>query len=363
MQIGKAVSYRSAGTVEFVYDDAAGEFFFLEVNTRLQVEHGVTEEVTGIDLVAWMVRQASGDLPPLSTLLDSAAGPFVRGPAVRRRCRAGLPAQHRAFDPCSSFPPGVRVETWVEPGTEITPYYDPMVAKLIVRGADRPQALAALQAALAATQLGGHRNQLRLSAQESARRRNSTAGAVTTSFLSRFPYQRTAIEVLSGGTQTTVQDYPGRLGFWNVGVPPSGPMDSLALRLANRLVGNDDGAAGSGNRRVRPGAALRLRRRHCSCGAPDGGDAGRLPRAVRQAVKAGAGATLKIGIAKGPGLRAYLAVGGGLEVGEYLGSRSTFMLGGFGGHDGRALRPGDVIHLQAPGAGLDTSRNASCRPT
>ena len=74
VRLGKSVNYRSAGTVEFVYDDAAGEFYFLEVNTRLQVEHGVTEEVTGVDLVEWMVRQASGDLAPLATLPIRAAG-------------------------------------------------------------------------------------------------------------------------------------------------------------------------------------------------------------------------------------------------------------------------------------------------
>ena len=67
VRIGKAVGYRSAGTVEFLYDNQTGDFFFLEVNTRLQVEHGVTEEVTGFDLVEWMVLQASGDLPPLGS--------------------------------------------------------------------------------------------------------------------------------------------------------------------------------------------------------------------------------------------------------------------------------------------------------
>ena len=77
VRLGEAVQYRSAGTVEFVYDEAAAEFFFLEVNTRLQVEHGVTEEVTGIDLVAWMVLQASGDLPPLVFLLHRAFRPLV----------------------------------------------------------------------------------------------------------------------------------------------------------------------------------------------------------------------------------------------------------------------------------------------
>jgi len=351
VRIGKAVNYRSAGTVEFVYDDAAGEFFFLEVNTRLQVEHGVTEEVTGYDLVEWMVLQASGDLPPLSTFSIQPEG---------HSFEARLYAEDagRGFQPSIgrlthvNFPPGARVETWVESGTEITPYYDPMVAKLIVHGADRPQALAALQTALAETQLAGIETNLDYLRKVCASP-EFAAGAVTTSFLSRFPYSRAAIEVIAGGTQTTVQDTPGRLGFWNVGVPPSGPMDSLALRLANRLVGNEEGAAGLEISVSGPELRFGCDAVVALTGAPMNASLDGLPLPFWQAIRVTAGATLKIGIANGPGLRAYLAIGGGLVVGEYLGSLSTFMLGGFGGHDGRALRPGDVVHLKTPGAGMD----------
>ena len=76
VRLGEAVSYRSAGTVEFVYDNATGEFYFLEVNTRLQVEHGVTEEVTGFDLVEWMVLQASGDLASAPLLRHCSTRPL-----------------------------------------------------------------------------------------------------------------------------------------------------------------------------------------------------------------------------------------------------------------------------------------------
>ena len=349
VRLGQSVHYRSAGTVEFVYDNATDEFFFLEVNTRLQVEHGVTEEVSGIDLVEWMVRQASGDLSPLSDLPVQATGCSIEA-------RLYAEDAGRDFGPSAgrlthvSFPPDVRVETWVEPGTEVTPYYDPMIAKVIVKGKDRTEALAALSTALGETRLGGIETNLDYLRKVCASP-EFASGAVTTSFLGRFPYARTAIEVIGGGTQTTVQDYPARLGFWNVGVPPSGPMDSLAFRLANRLVGNDEGAAGLEMAVTGPQLRFGCNASVALVGAQMDATLDGVPVAFGQAFPVPAGGVLKIGTANGPGLRAYLAVGGGLDVGDYLGSSATFMLGGFGGHDGRALRAGDVLHLKDPGAG------------
>ena len=143
----------------------------------------MTEEVTGFDLVEWMVRQASGDLPPLTTMPITPQG---------HSFEARLYAEDagRSFQPSSgrlthvSFPPDARMETWVEPGTEVTPYYDPMVAKLIVRGADRTQALAALNTALAETQLDGIETNLDYLRKVCASP-EFAAGAVTTSFLGR----------------------------------------------------------------------------------------------------------------------------------------------------------------------------------
>src|SRR5581483_5956169 len=111
VRLGKAVSYRSAGTVEFVYDADAGRFYFLEVNTRLQVEHGVTEEVTGIDLVEWMVRGAAGNLAPLANLKPKASGH-----SIQVRLYAEDPG--KSFQPSAglltdaAFPGDARVETW-----------------------------------------------------------------------------------------------------------------------------------------------------------------------------------------------------------------------------------------------------------
>ena len=105
--LGKAVNYRSAGTVEFVYDSAAQRFYFLEVNTRLQVEHGVTEQVWGVDLVHWMIALAAGDLPPLSEL---AAGLQPRGHAIQARIYAEDPG--RQFQPS----PGLLTDVWFPTG-------------------------------------------------------------------------------------------------------------------------------------------------------------------------------------------------------------------------------------------------------
>jgi urea carboxylase len=165
--------------------------------------------------------------------------------------------------------------------------------------------------------------------------------------LSELAAQREGIEVLEPGTHTTVQDYPGRLGYWDVGIPPSGPMDALSLRLANRAVGNPEGAAAL--EMTVSGPALRF---HGAATIAIGGaplhatlDAVALP--VFTPIEVAPGQVLRVAQAEGPGVRAYLCVRGGLDVPEYLGSRATFTLGGFGGHAGRALRAGDVLRTRA----------------
>jgi urea carboxylase len=343
--LGKAVNYASAGTVEFIYDDDTGEFYFLEVNTRLQVEHGVTEQVTGIDLVEWMVLQASGDLAPLESFAIKPTG-------------ASIEARVYAEDPAQNFQPSpgkltlvrfpapqlARVETWIESGSTITPYYDPMIAKIIVTGKDRIEALAKLDAALAASAIDGTETNLRY-LREVVATPEFVSGKVTTAFLGTFEVARNAIEVLEGGTQTTIQDYPGRTGYWNVGVPPSGPMDHLSFRIANRLVGNCEGEAGiefatvGGRIRFHSDALIALT--GADMGAKLNGEA--VNRWTTIEVKAGS--VLSLGAAAKEGIRAYLALRGGIDTQPYLGSRSTFMLGGFGGNAGRSLRAGDILHL------------------
>ncbi|WP_342129666.1 acetyl/propionyl/methylcrotonyl-CoA carboxylase subunit alpha [Hydrogenophaga sp. OTU3427] len=163
----RAVNYVGAGTVEFIVeqrDDGSMNFFFMEMNTRLQVEHPVTEAITGLDLVEWQLRVASGE--PLPLRQDELR---IHGHAIEARICAEnpdkqfLPATgtlHVYRKPAASaFTQGlVRVDDGVRQGDTISPYYDSMIAKLIVHGDDREQALARLDAALAQTHIVGVAN-------------------------------------------------------------------------------------------------------------------------------------------------------------------------------------------------------------
>ncbi|MPV67385.1 urea carboxylase [Burkholderia sp. BE17] len=345
VRLARAVAYASAGTVEFVFDARERRCYFLEVNTRLQVEHCVTEAVTGIDLVEWMILQAEGDLPPLDTL---AVAP--RGASIQVRLYAEDP--HQQFRPSAgvlthvAFPDTVRVDTWIDAGTEVSAYYDPLLAKLIVRGDTRRDALAALRDALAATELYGIETNLDY-LRAIAGSDTFARGAQTTAFLSRFAFAPHTIDVLDGGVQTTVQQTPGRIGYWAVGVPPSGPMDDRAFDLANALLDNPRDAAGLEFTMV--GATLRFNTDTLFVlgGAPLAATLDGAPAPFWQVLRAAPGAVLKLGGVTGAGVRACLAVKGGLQVPDYLGSKATFTLGQFGGHAGRALRKGDVLHLHA----------------
>ena len=174
-----------------------------------------------------------------------------------------------------------------------------------------------------------HRDQSATTSRRSSRARRSARAKSPPAFCAtlRVISPRT-IEVLDGGTQTTVQDYPGRIGYWEVGVPPSGPMDALAFRLANRLVGNDEARRRTGDHADRADAAFQHRRRRSAsparrCARSSTGQ----PVPFWEPVQVQAGQTLVLGALEGAGCRTYLAVRGGLDVPDYLGSRATFTLG------------------------------------
>ncbi|MCW0181630.1 MAG: urea carboxylase [Zavarzinia sp.] len=347
--LGKAVAYESAGTVEFIYDVTRGDFSFLEVNTRLQVEHPVTESVFGVDLVEWMISQAAGEL-----VLPAQASLVPKGAAIEVRLYAENPQAN--FRPQTgrltevAFPEDIRVDTWVATGTEVTPFYDPMLAKVIVTGADRPEAIAALADALAKTKLWGIETNLAY-LRAIAASDVFASGKVSTAALGQFVFTAPTLEVIVAGAQTSVQDWPGRLGLWDVGVPPSGPFDDRSFRLANRILGNAEGAAGlectlSGPTLKFHGDAL-----IALAGAemPAALDGVAVPMLTAIPVKAGQ--TLSLGQIKGAGQRTYLAVRGGIDGPKFLGARACFSLGQFGGHATGVLKAGDTLHIAAETAG------------
>ena len=349
IKLGKAVNYRSAGTVEFVYDTDAARFYFLEVNTRLQVEHGVTEQVWGVDLVRWMIELAAGDLPPLAALRD---GLTPVGHAIQARVYAEDPG--RQFQPSPGlltevvFPANdrrtLRIDSWVESGCDVPPFFDPMLAKIIAWQPTREAAIAALHAALGDTRLYGVETN-RSYLQQILTFAPFARGEPWTRCLEGLVYQASTLEVLSAGTQTTVQDYPGRIGYWAVGVPPSGPMDSQALRLGNRLLGNDDSAAALEITLSGPTLKFNCEAQLVVTGADIDLTLDGEPLATNRVFRVQSGMTLRMGDISGDGVRSYLCLRGGFNVPDYLGSKSTFTLGQFGGHAGRALRTGDVLHI------------------
>ena len=349
IKLAKAVNYRSAGTVEFVFDSDDQRFYFLEVNTRLQVEHGVTEQVWGVDLVSWMIQLAAGELPPMNALMASLK---PRGHAIQARLYAEDPG--RDFQPSPglltsvTFPAAdgqnLRIDTWVEAGCEIPAFFDPMIAKVISWAPDRASASEGLAQALGETRLYGietNRDYLRQIIAD----KPFASGQPWTRCLEGLVYRADTLEVLSGGTQTTVQDYPGRLGYWAVGVPPSGPMDSRSLRQGNELLGNPEGCAALEITMSGPTLRFNTDAVIAVTGAVIPLTLDGQAQPMNQALFVPAGSTLSLGTIAGAGARSYLCVRGGLDVPDYLGSKSTFTLGQFGGHGGRALRAGDVLHV------------------
>jgi len=341
----ESVKYLSAGTVEFVYDTQSEQFYFLEVNTRLQVEHGVTEAVNGIDLVRWMITQAYGHNPELYEYKHE-----PKGHSIQVRVYAEDPMKN--FQPSSGvlthvhFAPSIRVDSFIETGLNVSSFYDPMIAKLIVKENTRENALAKMAQAIKETRIDGIETNLDyLGAIVEGD--VFQAGKQTTKFLNNFRFIPQSIDVLRPGTHTTVQDYPGRIGYWDIGVPPSGPYDNLSFRYANALVGNLEEAAGLEIAIAGPTLRFNYEGVIALCGAVIDASLDGIKVGMNQALHVKAGSVLKLKKVHTKGFRTYLAIRGGIDVPLYLGSRSTFSLGLFGGHAGRALLAGDVLHVDA----------------
>ncbi|MDR2427180.1 MAG: urea carboxylase [Endomicrobium sp.] len=342
------VGYVNAGTVEFLYDTYDKNFYFLEVNTRLQVEHGITEEVTATDIVELMIKEAAGEL---NEIKDK----YPEGTSIEARIYAEDPLAD--FHPsCGKItkviiPENTRIETWVCDNLTVSPLYDPMLAKVIVKGLDRNDALKKLREALSQIKIYGvvtNINYLRsLTFQDYYEN-----ALLSTSVLKNFFPKENALEVIDGGIQTTVQDYPGITGYWNVGVPPCGPMDMFSFRLGNKILGNPDDACGL-ELTLRGGIyKFRSSSVFCITGADMNAKLDGKTVETYTAVNAQMGQILEFAQAQ-KGMRAYLLVRGGFDIAKVLNSRSTFTLGKFGGYSGRALRSGDVLMINTDETGTN----------
>ena len=349
VRLAEAVNYRNAGTVEFVYDQKSSLFYFLEVNTRLQVEHGVTEQVFNVDLVEWMIKLAAEEMQPLAVVAD---GLKSSGHAIQARVYAEDP--NKDFQPCAGllsevvFPQrdNLRIDHWLETGIEVPSLFDPMLAKVIVTAANREDAIEQLGSALAETTLYGIETNMQY-VREILNTDIFKKGDIFTRYLNDFITHPYSIDVISSGTLTTIQDYPARTGYWNVGVPPSGPFDQYSFNLGNRLLNNDEKAAGLEITLNGPTLRFNNDTQVVLSGAEMHAQLDGKAVSFWQVIDVKAGQTLKIGKTTAAGARSYLCIKEGINCPDYLGSKSTFTLGQFGGHAGRAIRVGDVLHFNA----------------
>ncbi|KAH6980643.1 allophanate hydrolase subunit 2-domain-containing protein [Ilyonectria sp. MPI-CAGE-AT-0026] len=350
------LNYKSVGTVEFLVDDETTDYFFLEMNTRLQVEHGITELCYQVDLVHLMLRQADyekgGHLGIPTTTLFQLVREQPHGAAIETRVYAEDPLRDFAPSPgvlqSVEWPAGegIRVDTWVKSsGQNITPHYDPLIGKVMVHSPDgRESARKKMIATLRATTLQGTQTNLAYLSQV-LKSKSFIEGNTLTNFLSSFEYKACAIQVLSPGLQSTIQDYPGRPAVGH-GIPKSGPMDDLSSRVANVLVGNEPGTELIETTM----SGLELLFHTSSVIAVCGSAVNIVVDGKKQclwsrfAVKKGQ--TLKLSNVQGDGCRTYVAIKGGFpQIPNFLGSKSTAPELGFGGLQGRKLQLHDVLDL------------------
>lgn len=352
VSLAESVKYGSAGTIEYIVDDSTGDFYFLEMNTRLQVEHGITEMVYDVDLVELMLKQADAQLCDkgglASDYLKSLQPSKPTGHAIEGRVYAENPLRDYAPSPGLlqkvEWEPleGSRIDTWVFTGTTVSPNYDPLLAKVMNHGKTRAAAIKGMDLLLSRSSICGPPTNLDYLA---AIMQDETfkAGNTLTSFLKSFEFAPNAIDVISSGAYTLVQDLPGRPSVGK-GIPHSGAMDPVALSIANMLVGNERGKEGLEITLTGPELRFIGPAVIALTGAPmeftmDGDS---IPMWTRKHIKAGQ--RLKIGKTTGGGCRSYLAIYGGLPaVAEYFGSKSTSPLVAIGGYQGRALAPGDLL--------------------
>jgi urea carboxylase len=343
LDLGRRIAYVSVGSFDFLCDDVTGNFSVVGGQPRLTSDDRVIEAQTGLCLVEYMMRAAAGTLREM---------PVVASPPSWRAIQAWVRAEDpvRGFRPSLgvvthlSLPSGCRVDTTLRRGEPVTPSNDALVATVVTQAPERTAAVEALGAALVDLRIEGIETNLRLLRGSAALARPRGA-EVPHLALQELALRSNTVEVSAPGTFSILVDHPGRLGYWQVGIPPSGPMDDYSHRLANRIVGNASSCTCLEMTLTGPSLSFSSDTVVALTGARmratlDGQDV-----EYYRSLSIKAGQVLELGCIEGRGARTYLAIRGGFEVEPYLGSRSTFTLGGFGGHSGRALRARDVLHV------------------
>jgi len=353
-RLAESIKYGSAGTIEYLVDDESGDFFFLEMNTRLQVEHGITEMCYGVDLVELMLKQADAELLGQGGLDGDYLHRLQRtrpvGAAIEARVYAENPAKDFAPSPGTlqhvswKDAPGSRIDTWVHTGTKVTSYYDPLLAKAIVHASNREAAIRGLSDLLAGSEIFGPPTNIDFLSSV-LKDGTFSSGRTLTKFLTTFPYTPAAIDVLQGGAYTLIEDWPGRPTIGR-GFSHSGPMDPFAFRIANALVGNPPGTEGIEITLSGPDLKFLSAAIVAVCGAPMDVKLDGDPVPMWSRIKVEAGQRLTMGKTTGGGCRSYLAIYGGLpSIATWFGSKSTAPMTAVGGYQGRALAAGDLLAI------------------
>ena len=370
VRLGELAGYRSAGTVEFIVDMDDNSFYLLEVNTRLQVEHTVTESrFPGLDLVEWMIYEALDDSFSCVTAKESLSGGVPNGYSIQARVYAENPSlgyrpspgtiteltypEHTRWhfnrDELTNFDGTTRIDSHLRVGDEIPPTYDMTIGKVIAfHPTSREKAIERLQMSLEATRINGslatNVDFIQAALQDDEFK---DASYDTVAFLKRVSseFSPPSIEIVQPGLQTTIQDWPGRIGYWDIGMPPSGPCDWVSAVFANQIVGNDPSCAVIECTLVGPSIKF-----HKNCIFALTGSDAKIKLSgekiqLNTPIFAEKGQVLKVGNIIS-GFRVYVAIQGGLDTPNYLGSQSTFPGGSTGGLHGQPLRPTDWIPLQ-----------------
>ncbi|TEA13196.1 putative urea carboxylase [Colletotrichum sidae] len=358
ISLTRSINYRSAGTVEFLVDDESDDFFFLEMNTRLQVEHGISELCYDVDIVELMLKQAdyefakAGGIP--SDVLLELQKDTPNGAAIEVRICCENPASQ--FLPSSGLVQQLRwpaedtarVDTWIQAGTQVSSDFDSLLAKVMVRKDTRDSAIRHLADVLQYTQIGGIVNNLSF-LRDLITSQPFRSGRTLTTFLSeQYKFEPCGIQVIAPGGHTTIQQARIRSinGF---GIPKGGPMDDLSATLANLIVGNEKDTECLEVIMMGPELIFLSDAIISICGAelPVEIDGKTVDMWTRVHVRPGQ--KLKLGIVRGHGASCYIAFKGGLpSAADWLGSKSTTPSLGLGGLQctkGRILRHGDYLEL------------------